>query len=79
VGAEGEFSFNLFSVSLSDLERLKDLQRRNFAENRRTVAESTPEETVVLTNVQLLPLTKRRQDSGRRTDRTEDSYFLGSP
>jgi transcriptional regulator with XRE-family HTH domain len=59
-GAEGEFSFNLFSVSLSDLERLKDLQRRYFAEFRRIVAESTPEETVVLTSVQLLPLTKRR-------------------
>jgi transcriptional regulator with XRE-family HTH domain len=55
-GAEGDFSFNLFSVSAPDLERLRALQHAYFQELRSIVARSEPPEHIVLTNIQLLPL-----------------------
>lgn len=55
-GANGEFSFNLFGVSLADLEKIKILQRNYFAELRRIVGQSQPVEVVVLSNLQLVPL-----------------------
>ena len=56
-GADGEFAFNLFGVSSADLERLRNLQRDYFLELRSIVARSTRVEHVVLTNIQLVPLT----------------------
>jgi transcriptional regulator with XRE-family HTH domain len=55
-GADGDFSFNLFSVSSADLERLRALQHAYFQELRSIVARSEPPEHIVLTNIQLLPL-----------------------
>ena len=55
-GADGDFSFNLFSVSSADLERLRALQHAYFQEFRSIVARSEPPERIVLTNIQLLPL-----------------------
>jgi hypothetical protein len=55
-GADGEFAFNLFGVSRSDLQRLRDLQRRYFQELRSIVGQSEPVEEIVLLNLQLLPL-----------------------
>lgn len=55
-GGDGLFSYNLFSVSRRDLERLRALHRAYFRELRAIVAESEPAETVALANVQLLEL-----------------------
>lgn len=55
--AEGQFSYNLFTVSEADYQRLRELQRAYFRELRTIVAESEPAERVVLANVQLVPLT----------------------
>jgi transcriptional regulator with XRE-family HTH domain len=55
-GSHGNFAYNLFGVSNTDLERLRELQRRYFAELRAIVANSQPVERVVLTNMQLLAL-----------------------
>jgi len=59
-GADGTFSYNLFSVSRTDLQRIKDLHRSYFRELRRIVADSEPAECVALANVQLLELGPRR-------------------
>ena len=50
------FSYNLFSVSRVDLERIRELHRAYFRELRRIVAASEPAECVVLANVHLLEL-----------------------
>jgi DNA-binding transcriptional regulator YiaG len=49
-------SFNLFSVSAGDLDRLRDLQRAYFREIRGIVAASTPAERVGLVVLQLCEL-----------------------
>jgi DNA-binding phage protein len=54
---EGLFSYNLFSVSERDYERLRELHAAYFRELRSIVAASEPAERVVLANVSLLPLT----------------------
>lgn len=55
-GANGQFSFNLFSVSNKDFERIRELQIRYFRELRQIVSDSTPNETVAVVNMQLLDL-----------------------
>jgi transcriptional regulator with XRE-family HTH domain len=55
-GDDGEFAFNLFGVSTKDLERLRTLQRDYVRELRAIVAQSEPVQHVVLTNLQLIPL-----------------------
>jgi transcriptional regulator with XRE-family HTH domain len=55
-GVDGQFSFNLFSVSEADLERLRELQLGYFRELRRIVSSSAPNERVVLVNLQLFAL-----------------------
>jgi transcriptional regulator with XRE-family HTH domain len=55
-GVDGQFSFNLFSVSDTDLERLRELQLGYFRELRRIVGSSSPNERVVLVNLQLFDL-----------------------
>jgi transcriptional regulator with XRE-family HTH domain len=55
-GVDGQFSFNLFSVSRVDLERLRELQIAYFRELRRIVASSTPNECVAVVNLQLFDL-----------------------
>lgn len=61
-GAEGQFSYNLFTVSSVDYERLRELQKAYFRELRTIVASSEPAERVVLANVQLLPLERTEED-----------------
>ncbi|HKO49474.1 MAG TPA: DUF4423 domain-containing protein [Polyangiaceae bacterium] len=58
-GADGTFSYNLFSVSRADLERIRELHRAYFRELRRIVAASEPAECVALANVHLLELGAR--------------------
>ena len=55
-GADGLFSYNVFTVSLADLERLRELHRAYFRELRAIVAQSGPAEAVVVANVQLFGL-----------------------
>jgi transcriptional regulator with XRE-family HTH domain len=55
-GREGRFSYNLFSISERDLERLRELQLAYFRELRSIVAQSEPSERVVVVNLQLFAL-----------------------
>jgi hypothetical protein len=54
--AEGLFSYNLFSVSEADYQRLRELHLAYFRQLRSIVARSQPAERVVLANVQLFGL-----------------------
>jgi len=56
-GQQGLFSYNLFSVSERDYERLRELHLAYFRELRSIVAQSEPAERVVLAHLSLLPLT----------------------
>ena len=58
-GDEGTFSYNLFSVSRSDLERIRELHRAFYRELRRIVADSEPSECIALANVHLLEIGPR--------------------
>lgn len=49
-------AYNLFGISRVDLERIRALQRTYFREVRSIVAQSTPVETIVLANMQLVEL-----------------------
>jgi hypothetical protein len=55
-GQVGTFSYNLFSVSRKDLERIQELHRSFFRELRRIVAESEPSECIALANVHLFEI-----------------------
>jgi hypothetical protein len=55
-GAEGTFSYNLFSVSRADLGRIQELHRAYFRELRRIVADSEPSECIALATVHLFEL-----------------------
>lgn len=48
------FAFNLGTVALSDLERIRELHRRYFSELRAIVSNSEPAEALLLANVQLV-------------------------
>jgi hypothetical protein len=52
----GTYSFNVFCVSERDYQRLQQLHRSYFRQLRAIVAESTPSERVVMTNLQLFAL-----------------------
>ena len=54
-GADGSFSYNLFSVSRADYLRIEALHRAHFREIRSIVAASTPMESVGLISMALLP------------------------
>lgn len=55
-GSDGLFSYNVFSVSERDVERLRRLHLSYFRQLRSIVAESTPTERVLVANVQLFGL-----------------------
>jgi transcriptional regulator with XRE-family HTH domain len=55
-GSAGTFSYNVFTVSEADLQRLEEMQRAHYRAIRALVAESAPSERVVLVNLQLVPL-----------------------
>jgi len=55
-GSPGQFSFNVFTVSEEDLERLRELHRSYFRTMRSIIASSTPSERIVVANIQLFPL-----------------------
>ncbi len=55
-GKPGLFSFNVFSVSQEDYERLQEMHRNYYRAMRSLVAASKPEQRVVAANVQLFAL-----------------------
>lgn len=55
-GQPGTYSFNIFCVSERDYRRLEQLHRNYFRQLRAIIAESTPSERVVMTNLQLFAL-----------------------
>ncbi|MFT5681019.1 MAG: transcriptional regulator with XRE-family HTH domain [Myxococcota bacterium] len=55
-GAPGQFSYNVFSVSRADFERIREAHLRYFYALRAIVAESEPDEVVAVANVQLFML-----------------------
>lgn len=55
-GAPGPSSYNLFTVSAADLERLRELHRSYFQQMRAIVAASQPCERLVLACAQMLDL-----------------------
>ena len=61
-GAPGQFSYNVFSVSRADFERIREAHLRYFYALRTIVAESEPEEVVVVANVQLFALEGEPED-----------------
>lgn len=63
-GVEGTFSYNLFSVSRSDLERIQELHRAYFRELRRIVADSEPSECIALATVHLFELGPETKGAG---------------
>lgn len=54
--SSGLFSYNLFTVTESDYQRLRELQLAYYRELRTIVANSEPAERLILTNLHLLPL-----------------------
>jgi transcriptional regulator with XRE-family HTH domain len=55
-GADGLFSFNVFTVSSPDLARLRELHLGYFRAMRAIIAESSPSHHVVVANLQLFAL-----------------------
>ena len=55
-GTPGQFSYNVFSVSRADFERIREAHLRYFYALRGIVAESSPDEVVAVANVQLFLL-----------------------
>ncbi|HJN76320.1 MAG TPA: DUF4423 domain-containing protein [Myxococcota bacterium] len=55
-GAPGQFSYNVFTVSEADFERIRQMHLRYFRALRAVVAESEPGEKVCVANVQLFTL-----------------------
>lgn len=55
-GAPGQFSYNVFNCSHEDFERIRELHLGYYRAMRQIIAASTPEEHVVVANVQLFKL-----------------------
>lgn len=55
-GAPGQFSYNVFSVSRADFERIREMHLAYFRALRSVVSESAPCEVVAVANVQLFEL-----------------------
>lgn len=55
-GSPGQFSYNVFTVSRVDFERIRQAHLDYFRLLRSIVSESTPEEVVAVANVQLFAL-----------------------
>jgi len=56
----GIFSFNVFSVSDKDYLRLQEMHRSYYRNMRSVIAVSSPEQRVVVANVQLFALDEQR-------------------
>ncbi len=65
-GHEHTLSYNLFSVSAADLVRVEEAYRAFFQQMRSIIAESTPNQRVVLFSAQLVPLEPKQEVPSRR-------------
>lgn len=54
--APGQFSYNVFTCSAADFERIRELHLGYYRALRQIVADSTPEQHVVVANIQLFML-----------------------
>lgn len=63
-GAPGQFSYNVFTVSAADFERIRALHLDYYRALRTIVAESEPGEHVAVANVQLFQLDADLGESG---------------
>ena len=54
--AAGSFRYNIFTISEADLDKLKSLQDQYFRDLRTIVAESAPNQRLVVTNFQIFEL-----------------------
>lgn len=61
-GAPGQFSYNVFTCSHEDFERIRELHLAYYRALRQIVASSTPDEHVVIANVQLFKLDPTSSD-----------------
>ena len=57
LGAPGQFSYNVFTCSRADLERIREEHLRYFHALRAIVGDSAPDEVVAVAGVQLFELT----------------------
>ncbi len=55
-GREGLYSYNIFTVSSRDYERIRELHHAYFYQLRAIIAQSEPAEKVVITNIHLFEL-----------------------
>ena len=61
-GAQGQFSYNVFTCSRADLERIRQEHLRYFRALRAIVAESSPDEVVAVAGVQLFELSSWQEE-----------------
>ena len=61
-GAQGQFSYNVFTCSRADLERIRQEHLRYFRALRAIVSESAPDEVVAVAGVQLFELSSWREE-----------------
>ena len=62
-GSTGQFSYNLFTVSYKDWNRIQKLHANYYQEMRRIIASSEASQIIVLANLQLIPFgDPRNQD-----------------
>lgn len=64
--ADGQFSYNVFTVSRADFERIRELHLAYFHALRQIVAGSNGDEVVAVANVQLFPLDTGAPEAVRR-------------
>lgn len=53
---DGIFSFNVFTCSQADYEKIRDMQRAHYREMRALIAKSSPAERVVAVNLHTFPV-----------------------
>ena len=61
-GAPGQFSYNVFTCSRADLERIRQEHLRYFRALRAIVSDSPDDEVVAVAGVQLFELTAWEQE-----------------
>ena len=66
----GQFSYNVFTVSRDDFERIRQLHLAYFHAMRQIVSESSPNEVVGVVNVQLFALDDKPEPSSEGLDRS---------
>lgn len=65
--APGQFSYNVFTVSRDDFEKIRELHLAYFHALRQIVAASSGDEVVAVANVQLFPLDTGAPEAVRRS------------